>query len=115
MNRVFISGMITEGPVMRMERGEVPHLILAMCVRHRTQGGETRREVYRVSAWHEAAKWGVENLRKGQIVGVQGYLTQRQIRAEGITGTVVEIAADEFFPICMTARETGEAQELPQQ
>lgn len=105
MNKVFISGMIVEKPTLRMEQGEIPHLILGLSVRHKVQNGEFRKETYRVSAWHNTAKWGAENLNKGQIIGVQGYLTQRQIHADAVTAVATEIAVDEFLPMRQTLRE----------
>ena len=70
MNKVFISGVVAEVPALRMEQGETPHLVLNLSVRHRTKDGEVRKELYRVSAWHSAAKWGADNLTRGQLVGV---------------------------------------------
>lgn len=40
MNKVFISGLISETPVFRMEASEIPHLILSLCVRHKTGAGK---------------------------------------------------------------------------
>ena len=105
MNKVFISGMITEKPELRMEPGDIPHLILHLSVRHKIKSGELRSEVYRVSAWHSTAKWGAENLNKGQIVGVQGYLTQRPVHMDNVTAVATEIAADEFLPMRSALRE----------
>ena len=83
MNRVFLSGMVTSAPVLRMEPGEIPHLTFALSVRHRTRAGEFRSETYRMSAWYSAARWGAEHLARGQVIGVQGYLTQRKIARDG--------------------------------
>lgn len=105
MNKVFISGMIMGNPELRTEQGENAHLILNLSVRHKTRDGELRKELYRVSAWHNTAKWGAENLGKGQIVGVQGYLTQRSIHADGVTAVATEIAVDEFLPMRWVLRE----------
>lgn len=107
MNKVFISGKIADQPELRTESGEVPHLVLNLSVRHRTRAGEARSEIYRVSAWHNAAKWGAENLNKGQIIGVQGYLTQRPIHADRMTAVVTEIAVDEFLPMRPALREVS--------
>lgn len=30
MNKLFISGLINEAPVFRMEQGDIPHLILSL-------------------------------------------------------------------------------------
>lgn len=99
MNKVFISGMIAEKSELRMEPGDIPHLILHLSVRHKVKNGELRSEIYRISAWHNTAKWGAANLNQGQVIGVQGYLTQRSVRADGVTVAATEIAVDEFFPM----------------
>lgn len=108
MNKVFISGMITEKSELRMEPGEIPHLILHLSVRHKVKSGELRSEVYRVSAWRNTAKWGAENLSKGQIIGVQGYLTQRLIRMDNATAVTTEVAVDEFLSMRQTLREESQ-------
>lgn len=97
MNKLFISGMISEAPVFRMEADDIPHLILSLCVRHRTGAGKMQKEYYRVSAWHNAARWGAKHLQKGQIIGLQGYLTQRKVNVGNIMATETEIAVDEFL------------------
>lgn len=97
MNKVFLSGMIAEKSELRMEPGEIPHLILRLNVRHKAKNGELRSEIYRVSAWHNAARWGAENLHRGQIIGIQGYLAQRRVSAGTILATETEIAVDEFL------------------
>lgn len=97
MNKVFISGLINEAPVFRMEQGDIPHLILSLCVRHKTGAGKIQKETYRVSAWHNAARWGAEHLKQGQIIGLQGYLAQRKVNVGNIMATETEIAVDEFL------------------
>ena len=108
MNKVFISGMITEKPELRIEPGEIPHLILHLSVRHKVKRGELRSEVYRVSAWRNTAKWGAENLSKGQVIGVQGYLTQRSVRMDNVTAAVTEVAVDEFVSMRPAQREASQ-------
>lgn len=101
MNKLFISGMISEAPVFRTEAEDIPHLILSLSVRHRTGAGRIQKEVYRVNAWHNVARWGSEHLKQGQIIGLQGYLTQRRVSAGNIMATETEIAVDEFLAACV--------------
>lgn len=110
MNKVFLSGKIVGNPELRMESNDSAHLSLVMSVRHRTRSGETHQELYHVNAWNNAARWGAENLTKGQIVAVQGYLTQRQIQAGGITATATEVTAEEFLPM-QSSRQENAAQD----
>ena len=112
MNRVFLSGMVTSAPVLRMEPGEIPHLTFALSVRHRTRAGEFRSETYRVSAWYSAARWGAEHLARGQVIGVQGYLTQRKLARDGGPAFATEIVAEEFL-FAHPARTNASAQASP--
>ena len=112
MNRVFLSGMVMSAPVLRMESGEIPHLTFGLSVRHRTRAGEFRSETYRVSAWYSAARWGAERLSRGQIAGIQGYLTQRKISRDGSPAFATEIVAEEFL-FAHPARANVSAQANP--
>ena len=112
MNNVFLSGMVTSVPVLRMESGEIPHLTFGLSVRHRTRAGEFRSETYRVSAWYSAARWGAEHLARGQVIGVQGYLTQRKISRDGSPAFATEIVAEEFL-FAHPARANASAQASP--
>ncbi len=111
MNKVFLSGRIAEKMDSRLEEGERPHLVLKLNVQHRTKAGELRKESYRVNAWNAVARWGAEHLQKGQVVGVQGYLTQREIRAGYVTAVSTEVAVDEFLPMQMAGKEEAPEEE----
>ena len=95
MNRVYISGKLAESPLMRMDGG-IAHLKALLRVSHRTRAGMRKSEDYRINAWNRIAQWGMANLERGQIVAVQGYLTQN--RADG---NVTEITVEEFLPVRM--------------
>ena len=99
MNKVFLTGMIANAPTLRMETGEVPHLIFSLSVRHKTRSGELRNEYYRISAWNNSARWGSVHLTRGQVVCVQGYLSQRKIQKEQETLFIPEVVAEEFLPM----------------
>ena len=106
MNNVSISGYIMDEPELREEQGGIAHLVFNLSVRHKTRAGEIRKESYRVSAWYKTAQWGISNLAKGQLVAIQGYLTQRQVVVGNIVGTSTEIVAEEFLPMRQpTAKE----------
>ena len=96
MNRLYIDGMIASEPVFKMELGEVPHLTFRLGVRHKTRSGETRFEYYRVSAWHKTALWAQDKFRRGQLVSVAGYLTQRTVQRAEETLRCAEIVAERF-------------------
>lgn len=93
MNKVYISGKIVDQPFMRME-GENQHMILKLRVSHKKRNGERRFEDYRVNAWNRIAQWGMTNLVGGQIVAVQGYLTQNISNNHA-----TEVTAEEFLPM----------------
>ena len=61
-------------------------------VTHKKRNGERRYEDFRINAWHRVAQWGSNNLKEGQSVAVQGYLTQNASNNHDI-----EISAEEFI------------------
>lgn len=117
MNKVYLTGMIAGTPTLRMESGEVPHLIFSVSVRHKTRSGEQRSESYRVSAWNNCARWGSEHLEQGQIIGLQGYLSQRKFQQGQETICIPEIVAEEFLlmqsmrtlPVVASEADQGES------
>ena len=110
MNKLFVTGHIAETPILKMEQGDIPHLVIMLAVRHKTRSGEVRKEVYRASAWYKTAQWGIGNLAKGGCVAIQGYLTQRTVMEEGMATTSTEIAVEEFLPV-MTAANRDASQD----
>ena len=96
MNKVFVSGKIVNDLILRTPEENGAHLIIKLCIRHKTRSGEQRSELYRINAWNGVAKWASENLKRGQLISVQGYLTQRRIRNADATVTATEITATEF-------------------
>lgn len=99
MNKVYISGKLVEQPLMRMD-GENQHLILKLRIAHRKRTGERRSEDYRVNAWNRVAQWGAANLERGQIVAIQGYLTQN-----ASNNHATEVTVEEFLPVRIPAYE----------
>ena len=95
MNRVYISGKLAESPLMRMDGG-IAHLTALLRVSHRTRAGMRKSEDYRINAWNRIAQWGMANLERGQIVAVQGYLTQNHA-----DGNATEVTVEEFLPVHM--------------
>lgn len=96
MNQVFLSGIIAGRPrLLRPENGAA-HLLFPLRVRHKTAKGVVKQELYTVNAWNNVALWGAKQLGQGQLVVMQGYLTQR-MREDGILS--VEVTVDEFLPV----------------
>ena len=94
MNKVFVSGIIAGEPALRSSENGMAHLIFPLSVRHRTMNGMMRQEIYTINAWNNPAIWGKENLRVGNLITVQGYLTQHS-RENGVLMT--EVTAEEFL------------------
>lgn len=98
MNRIYISGIVADPPCSFSEGDAPKHIFFPLCVTHRTRQGVTKRELYTVRAWNGVAEWARANLKQGQRVMVQGYLTQRYTaRMNGAEHAVVEVTAEEFF------------------
>lgn len=112
MNKVYISGTIADVPLFNQPEDGAAHLAFQISVRHRTTKGAVKRELYRVNAWNHAALWGRANLRLGQNLAVQGYLTQR-IAETGIV--CVEVTAEEFIlgTVLTQGGRGGEAKHTP--
>ena len=91
MNKVYISGILADMPAFVQREGGAAHLVFQLRVRHRTAKGAVKQEMYRINAWNNTAGWGRQNLRQGQLLSVQGYLTQR-ILENGVPA--VEITAE---------------------
>jgi len=96
MNKVFVSGIVMEQPILKMVTGDVPHILFPIDIRHKTRAGKVQHEKYMVNAWHNAALWANAQLKQGQCITVQGYLTQRTIKIGDGVYTFAEITADEF-------------------
>lgn len=94
MNKVFVSGIIAGEPALYSSENGMAHLIFPLSVRHRTMNGMIRQELYTINAWNNPAIWGKENLRVGNLITVQGYLTQHS-RENGVLMT--EVTAEEFL------------------
>ena len=94
MNKVFVSGIIAGEPALHSSENGMAHLIFPLSVRHRTMNGMMRQEIYTINAWNNPAIWGKENLRVGNLITVQGYLTQHS-RENGVLMT--EVTAEEFL------------------
>lgn len=93
MNKVYISGKVVQQSLLMME-GETPHLMMTVRVAHKKRNGERRSEDYRVNAWNRVAQWGKDNLKQGQIIALQGYLTQN-----ASNNHATEITVEEFLPL----------------
>ena len=61
---------------------------------------------------YSAARWGAERLSRGQIAGIQGYLTQRKISRDGSPAFATEFVAEEFL-FAHPARANASAQASP--
>ncbi len=109
MNKVYLSGVIVENPTLITTEQGATHLVLNLSVSHRNKAG-IKSELYRVNAWNNAAIWGNTNLRRGQHIMVQGYLSQRPARGEGETAFDVDVTAEEFFTGSRVAAPTEAAQ-----
>lgn len=96
MNRIFMSGIVAETPVLITAQDGTARIMFRICVSHRNRNGVTKRELYPVNAWHNVAKWAHEHLSMGQRVSLEGYLTLHHDGAQE-DAQRIEVTADEFF------------------
>ncbi len=99
MNKVYLSGTIADPPMLTGGEGGPSHSVFQLCVSHKTAKGEIRRELYAVNAWNGAAQWVATNLKQGQKIALQGYLTQKAVRTAEGTFQAVEVTSQEFLPM----------------
>ena len=99
MNKVYLSGTIADPPMLSGGEGGPSHSVFQLCVSHKTLKGEIRRELYTVNAWNNAAQWVAANLRQGQRIALQGYLTQKTVRNGEGAFQAVEVTSQEFLPM----------------
>lgn len=97
MNRVYLSGIVSDNPRQLGSEGQAPHTVFLLSVRHKTSAGVVKKELYRINAWNGNAEFSRERLAKGMKIAVEGYLTQRVFQAGGVPIVSVEVAADEIF------------------
>ena len=96
MNKVFLSGIISDVPEYRIEKNETAHLTFNLMVRHHRQAGDVKRELYRINAWNGKAQWGAKHLKQGQILSFEGCLTQRQVKIGNMVFPCTEVTVEEF-------------------
>lgn len=106
MNKVFLSGTILGKPILKPSNRNPANLTFQLCVLHRTAAGLRKQEVYEIAAWHSTALWGAKNLRQGQQVILEGYLTRNG--SSKVDGTV-KVVAREFLLIQDTALDRKKA------
>jgi len=111
MNKVFLSGVVSDAPEYRIEKNETAHLTFNLVVRHQRQAGDVKRELYRINAWNRKAEWGAKHLKKGQVVCFEGCLTQRQMKLGNMVIPCTEVTVEEFAANMNRERETAEGQE----
>lgn len=93
MNKVFLSGIVAEEPKLKPSDGTFKHADLVISIRHKTVDGSTKKELYPIHCWNGLAEWTMQNIARGQLVTVEGYLTRRT----GVEVTAREIVAGEMM------------------
>lgn len=97
MNKVFLSGIIADSPVLVSKPEDAnPHMVMTLCVSHKTTQGLVKRELYTANAWNKTALWAHENLKQGIRVVIKGYLSQRPLK-ESAAFPSIEVTVEEFF------------------
>jgi single-strand DNA-binding protein len=118
INRVFISGNLTQDPELRYTPSgqAVTNFSIANNRKYKTADGEERQETnfVRIIAWRRQAEICSEYLKKGSPVLVEGRLLQRSWQTpEGQKRSVVEITAQRVHflsasPVARAKEEIGD-------
>lgn len=101
MNRVFLTGIAQETPELRYTPSGVTvcsfRVQVGRILRDRTGGAREVAAYLTVVAWQEAAQRMARDLKKGQAVFVEGYVSSRSFTtARGEKRTAVEIYAEQI-------------------
>ena len=101
MNRVFLTGISQEEPELRFTPSGVAvcsfRVQVGRILRDRSGGSREVAAYLTVVAWQEAAQRMARELRKGQAVYVEGYVSSRSFTtARGEKRTAVEIYAEQL-------------------
>jgi single-strand DNA-binding protein len=101
MNRVFLTGIAQEEPELRYTPSGVSvcsfRLQVGRILRDRSGGAREVAAYLTVVAWQEAAQRMSRELRKGQAVYVEGYVSSRSFTtARGDKRTAIEIYAEQI-------------------
>ena len=123
MNDAYVSGYVSGNPVLKTERGNIPHLLFYVDIQHKSKSGKIHHEMYTANVWHNAALRASEKLRNGQYVMLHGYLTQRPVRADDMAYMLTELTVKDFIsshqvnskaePSAECANENAVIPELP--
>lgn len=101
MNRVFLTGVAQEEPELRFTPSGVTvcsfRVQVGRILRDRTGGSREVAAYLTVVAWQEAAQRMSRELKKGQAIYVEGYVSSRSFTtARGEKRTAVEIYAEQI-------------------
>jgi len=125
MNRVFLTGLAQEEPELRYTPSGVSvcsfRVQVGRILRDRSGGSREVAAYLTVVAWQEAAQRMSRELRKGQAIYVEGYVSSRSFTtARGDKRTAIEIYAEQIqilgpFPEEKQTEESGarESAQLP--
>lgn len=105
MNKVFVSGVVKSIPGMKWETNKAPHVLFQLDICHKNRSGKIVHEKYTVNVWNDAAVWANENLKQGQPIIIQGYLTQRSVNIGASEVIFAEITAEKIT-ICELMKKT---------
>ncbi len=115
MNRVFLTGIAQEEPELRYTPSGVAvcsfRVQVGRILRDRSGGAREVAAYLTVVAWQEAAQRMARELRKGQAVYVEGYVSSRSFTtARGEKRTAVEIYAEQIQILGPLAEGAAEGQ-----
>lgn len=97
INRIVLVGRLTRDPELRRTTSDVAvaQFTLAVDDRMKDQNGERTTTFIDVVIWRDQADNVAKFCRKGNLVGVDGRLRQRNfVRRDGSKGSTYEIVAD---------------------
>ena len=101
MNKVFLSGVVSEAPRLMQQDGKRNHAEFKLAISHRLAEGSWKKEFYTIHSWNNLAVWVAQNIGSGQLVSIEGYLTRR---------ADIEVTAREVIAGVQAKARTAEVQ-----
>ena len=98
INNISLTGRLAHDPELHYTKLEIPVTTIVLAVPRRyIKKGETRKtDYFHIVFWRRDAEFIAERLKKGCLVGIEGYLQTREIEKDGKKSTITEVIGEKI-------------------
>lgn len=117
VNQVICVGRIVENPqVKELEGGKkVSNITIAVPRSYKNANGEYETDFVDCSLWNHVAESTSEYVKKGDLIGIKGYLkTEIYEKEDGTKQKVTRVEADRVTFLSSKAKDLEEIEEEPE-